>query len=109
MSKKEIDPETASQIKKYIKRKLTDLSSKKNLQININEKLLNEVTDIVEKPKVIFCTFDKKYLSIPKEIIIITMEHHQKYFPIFDKKDNLTNNFFIPKHTVVCCFKLSFT
>ncbi len=81
--------------KKYIKRKLTDLSSKKNLQININEKLLNEVTDIVEKPKVIFCTFDKKYLSIPKEIITITMQHHQRYFPTFDKKDNLTNNFFI--------------
>jgi len=81
--------------KKYIKRKLTDFSSKKNLQININEKLLNEVTDIVEKPKVIFCTFDKKYLSIPKEIITITMQHHQRYFPTFDKKDNLTNNFFI--------------
>ncbi len=81
--------------KKYIKKKLTDLSKKKNLQININDKLLNEVTDIVEKPKVILCTFDKKYLNIPKEIITITMQHHQKYFPTFDKKDNLTNNFFI--------------
>ena len=81
--------------KKYIKKKLTDLSNKKNLQININEKLLNEVTDIVEKPKVISCTFDKKYLNIPKEIITITMQHHQRYFPTFDKKDNLTNNFFI--------------
>ena len=81
--------------KKYIKRKLIDLSNKKNLQININEKLLNEVTDIVEKPKVILCTFDKKYLSIPKEIITITMQHHQRYFPTFDKKDNLTNNFFV--------------
>jgi len=81
--------------KKYIKKKLTDLSNKKNLQININEKLLNEVTNIVEKPKVISCTFDKKYLNIPKEIITITMQHHQRYFPTFDKKDNLTNNFFI--------------
>ncbi len=81
--------------KKYIKKKLTDLSNKKNLQININEKLLNEVTNIVEKPKVILCTFDKKYLSIPKEIITITMQHHQKYFPTFDKKESLTNNFFI--------------
>ncbi len=81
--------------KKYIKKKLTDLSNKKNLQININEKLLNEVTDIVEKPKVISCTFDKKYLNIPKEIITITMRHHQRYFPTFDKKDSLTNNFII--------------
>jgi len=81
--------------KKYIKKKLTDLSNKKNLQVNINEKLLNEVTDIVENPKVISCTFDKKYLNIPKEIITITMQHHQKYFPTFDKKNSLTNNFFI--------------
>ena len=81
--------------KKYIKKKLTDFSSKNNIQININEKLLNEVTDIVEKPKVISCIFDKKYLKIPKEIIIITMQHHQRYFPTFDKKDNVTNTFFI--------------
>ena len=81
--------------KKYIKKRLNDLSNKKKLQININEKLLNEVTDIVEKPKIILCSFDKKYLNIPKEIITITMEHHQRYFPTFDKKDSLTNNFFI--------------
>ena len=81
--------------KKHIKKKLIDFSNKKNLQISINEKLLNEVTDIVEKPKVILCTFDKKYLDIPKEIISITMQHHQRYFPTYDKKNNLTNSFFI--------------
>ncbi len=81
--------------KKYIKKQLINLSNKKNLQVKINEKLLNEVADIVEKPKVISCKFDKKYLEIPKEIITITMEHHQKYFPSLDKKNILTNNFFI--------------
>ena len=81
--------------KKYIKKKLIELSNKKNLQININDKLLSEVTDIVEKPKIIACIFDKKYLDVPKEVITITMQHHQKYFPTFDKKNNLTNNFFI--------------
>ncbi len=81
--------------KQHIKKKLIDFSNKKNLQISINEKLLNEVTDIVEKPKVILCTFDKKYLDIPKEIISITMQHHQRYFPTYDKKNNLTNSFFI--------------
>jgi len=83
------------QRKKHIKKKLIDFSNKKNLQISINDNLLNEVTDIVEKPKVILCTFDKKYLDIPKEIISITMQHHQRYFPTYDKKNNLTNSFFI--------------
>ncbi len=45
-------------------------------------------------------TIDKKYLSIPKEIITITMQHHQRYFPTFDKKESLTNNFFIVADTL---------
>ena len=32
---------------------------------------------------------------IPKEILIITMQSHQKYIPTFDKKENLTNLFFV--------------
>ena len=41
------------------------------------------------------CEFDKRFLNIPKEILIITMQNHQKYFPTFDKKEKLTNTFFI--------------
>jgi len=37
----------------------------------------------------------KKFLNIPKEILIITMQHHQKYFPTFDKKGNITNEFLV--------------
>ena len=35
------------------------------------------------------------FLNIPKEILIITMQHHQKYFPTFDKKGNITNEFLV--------------
>jgi len=38
-------------------------------------------------------------LVIPKEILIITMQNHQKYFPTFDKKADLTNNFFVVADT----------
>ncbi len=81
--------------KNNIEKELLKLSKKKNLKINIDKKLLNEVSDIVEKPKIILCSFDKKFLEIPKEIIIITMQQHQKYFPTLDNKENLTNNFFL--------------
>ena len=77
--------------KKYIKKKLTDLSNKKNLQVNINEKLLNEVTNIVEKPKVISCTFDKKYLNIPKETLVIDITTHNKNGSI-EMKDIFNKN-----------------
>ena len=81
--------------KSFIKNELTKLSNKKNLNINFNEKLLDEITNIVEKPKILLCEFDKKFLNVPKEIIIITMQNHQKYFPTFDKKERVTNNFFV--------------
>ena len=81
--------------KSFIKNELTKLSNKKNLDINFNEKLLDEITNIVEKPKILLCEFDKKFLNVPKEIIIIAMQNHQKYFPTFDKKERVTNNFFV--------------
>jgi len=81
--------------KKKIEKELIKFSEKKNLKININKKLLNEVTNLVEKPKIILCSFDNKFLDIPQEIIIITMQQHQKYFPTLDNKENLTNNFFV--------------
>ena len=85
--------------KLIISKDLKKLSIKNNLIINLNEKLLDEIVNIVEKPKILLCEFDKKYLEIPKEILIITMQNHQKYFPTFDKKENITNNFFVVADT----------
>ncbi len=81
--------------RKKIENELTKYSKKRNLKLNIDQKLLTEVSDIVEKPNIIPCSFDQRFLNIPREIIVITMQQHQKYFPAFDKKENLTNNFFI--------------
>jgi len=85
--------------KSFISNELIKLSNKKKLKINLKKELLEEITNIVEKPKILLCEFDKKYLMIPKEILIITMQSHQKYFPTFDKKENLTNNFFVVADT----------
>ena len=81
--------------KEFIIKELEKISKKKNFSIELNEKLLNEVTDIVEQPRIIACKFDEKFLSIPKEILIITMQYHQKYFPTFDKKGKIKNEFLV--------------
>ena len=70
--------------KKFIKKELDRISKKKNFIVELNDKLLDEVTNIVDKPNILICKFDEKFLSIPKEILNITMQHHQKYFPTFD-------------------------
>ena len=81
--------------KEFIIKQFEKISYKKNLIIDSNNKLLAEVTDIVEQPNIIVCKFDEKFLNIPKEILIITMQYHQKYFPTFDKKGKITNEFLV--------------
>jgi len=66
--------------KKFIEKELLKISNRKNLSIEINDKLLDEVTNLVNKPNIISCKFDEKFLRIPKEILITTMQFHQKYF-----------------------------
>ena len=84
-----------NQRKNLIEKKLNEISKKKNILIEDNSKLLDEVVNLTDQPNVILCEFDRKFLNIPKEILMITMQHHQKYFPTFDKKGNITNEFLV--------------
>lgn len=61
----------------------------------INEKLLNEITYLVEYPNAILGKFDKKYLELPKDVLTVVMEKHQKYFPVFENKDELLPLFIV--------------
>ena len=81
--------------KEFIVKEFEKISNKKKITIESNNKLLSEVTNIVEQPNILICKFDEKFLSIPKEILIITMQFHQKYFPTFDKKGKITNEFLV--------------
>lgn len=56
------------------------------------EGLLEEVTGLVENPKILYGEFDKEFLSIPERILTMTMSKHQKYFPVFEK-GKLINKF----------------
>ena len=69
---------------------MNSICNSKKLKNNFNEKLVNEVVNSVEKHNVILCKFDQIYLKIRQEILIVTMEQHQKYFPLFDNNNKLT-------------------
>ncbi len=81
--------------KEFIIKEINKATNQKKIHINMNEKLIDEIINIVEKPKILVCEFNKKFLEIPQEILIITMQHHQKYFPTFDSKNKITNNFIV--------------
>lgn len=65
-------------------------------QVVIEEGLLSEVTNLVEYPYPIVGTFNSDFLEVPQEVLIISMEVHQRYFPILDKNGKL-----LPKFVVI--------
>ncbi len=80
---------------KIINKFFLKILGKKGLKIIENPKLMDEVVNLVDSPNVLLCKFDKKFLSVPKEILTLTMETHQKYFPTFNDKNEITNEFLI--------------
>jgi glycyl-tRNA synthetase beta chain len=84
-----------NQRKDLIEKKINEILEKKNIKTKDNPKLLDEIVNLTDQPNIIICEFDRKFLNIPREILIITMQHHQKYFPTFDKKGNITNEFLV--------------
>ena len=81
--------------KEFIKREFSKILNKRKLTIKDNPRLFDEVINIIDNPNVLLCSFNKRFLSIPKEILTLTMQSHQKYFPTFDNNGVITNEFLI--------------
>ena len=60
-----------------------------------DEALLDEVTGLVERPNVLVCEFEKQFLEVPQECLILTMKANQKYFPLLDAAGRLTHQFLV--------------
>jgi glycyl-tRNA synthetase beta chain len=60
-----------------------------------DEALLDEVTALVERPNVLTCEFEKQFLEVPQECLILTMKANQKYFPLLTAEGKLTNQFLV--------------
>ena len=86
--------------KNIIVKKMNNICNARNLKNNFNEKLMEEVVNLVENPNVMVGKFDEIYLKVPQEILIVTMQQHQKYFPLFDSNNKLTNLFLLVSNLV---------
>ena len=67
-------------------------------RVVVNDYLLEEVVNLVEYPYAIKGEFSADYLSLPEDIITITMETHQRYFPVLDENGKLTNKFVLVRN-----------
>ena len=60
-----------------------------------DDALLDEVTALVERPNVLVCEFERQFLEVPQECLILTMKANQKYFPLLDAQGRLTHRFLV--------------
>ncbi len=59
----------------------------------IENRLLEEVTALVEWPVPIAGRFEQRYLSLPREVVIATVQDHQRYFAVEDTGGKLSGGF----------------
>lgn len=74
---------------------MQDLLSLSSVDRCTSSVLLDEVAALVEWPVVYVGEFDKEFLEVPQECLVLTMQQNQKYFPLLDKSGKLLNKFLI--------------
>ncbi len=81
--------------KSIVINKMNSICNSRKLKNYFDQRLIEEVVNLVENPNVILCKFDEIYLKVPQEVLIVTMQQYQKYFPLFDNSNKLTNLFLL--------------
>ncbi len=79
--------------REIIRSQLHEAALTQQAEVAMDEALLDEVTALVEWPKVYTATFPSSFLEVPKEALIYTMKDDQKYFPLLDKQGELLPTF----------------
>jgi glycyl-tRNA synthetase beta chain len=81
------------QRRESIRTQVTEAGEALGGQAHIEAALLDEVTALVEWPVAITGGFDERFLDVPAEALISSMQDHQKYFPVLDKQGKLMPHF----------------
>lgn len=76
-----------------IRGQVKELASSLGGEAIIDNDLLDEVTGLVEWPVAIAGSFDQRFLELPPQALISSMQGHQKYFPVQSKQGQLLANF----------------
>jgi len=72
---------------------INQLLKEANCFPKIDEELLDDVTFVVEYPQAIMGSFSESHLSLPKEVLVTSMEYHQMYFPCWKNDSELMAKF----------------
>ena len=83
----------AEERKKFIRAEGDRLAAEAGGSIVWNDALLDEVSGLVEWPRPILAGFGERYLELPREVLLTSMQSHQKSFGVEGKDGKLLNRF----------------
>jgi glycyl-tRNA synthetase beta chain len=76
-----------------IKAKVLDVAASSGGRALISDELLDEVTALVEWPVPLAGRFEERFLELPREVLISTLQDHQRYFAVEDEQGRLMPSF----------------
>jgi len=76
-----------------IREQVTAVGKSLGGQALIDDELLDEVTALVEWPSALAGSFEARFLELPREVLISTLQHHQRYFPVESSGGKLLAHF----------------
>ncbi len=91
---------SADQRRARIESGIAKLVEGRGLRVKRDERLLETLVYITEYPTPILGGFDAEYLSLPQEVLITVMRHHQKYFSVSFDNGELAPHFIAVMNTV---------
>ena len=87
-----VDPEARQSL---ILQQLQAIEKDTGCLAHSKERVLREVTNLVEWPYLVCCQFDETFLKVPQEVLISEMVEHQMYFPLLKEQGTLANLFVV--------------
>jgi glycyl-tRNA synthetase len=78
-----------TQRREVIRQQAAALAAEVGGTIPADPDLLDEVTNLVERPTALRGSFEAKYLALPREVLVSVMRKHQRYFPVEDAQGRL--------------------
>ena len=75
--------------REMIQKLVAEQARRLDARVAMDEELLDEVASLVEYPVALTGRFDREFLELPDEALILTLKHHQKCFCLEDKDGHL--------------------
>ena len=83
----------SSQRRQLIQQQVTSICTEHGLRADLSPQLLTTITNLVEMPEALLCSFPEHFLELPEKLLRSVLIEHQKYIPLNNSNGQLSNYF----------------